>query len=207
MSSAPCVSFMISANTGAVPSGFANTFASLELRNRRRGYVRLRERSYPGSVAHSAGIDRHIVQPTGVCRAPRNTADRHISDCPRTSRSRKSSHCPQTCVAASVSASRKGSGRWGQDHEQCDSDFYGGVRHGKRLCNSREQRCRETDVGSQFAETIKLNFINWILRSVSVWRPSGKALTNKPARGYFRTIRAASWKNLRGDSVANRQRK
>ena len=31
-----------------------------------------------------------------------------------------------------------------------------------------------------------------------MWRPSGKALTNKPARGYFRTIRAASWKNLRG---------
>src|SRR5439155_2970538 len=42
---------------------------SLELRNRRRGYVRLRERSYPGSVAHAAGIDRRIVHSTGVCRA------------------------------------------------------------------------------------------------------------------------------------------
>jgi hypothetical protein len=93
---------------GSTPRLFsANTFASVELRNRGRGYVRLRERSYPGSVAHSAGIDRHIVQSTGVCRAPPNTTDRHISDCPRTSQSRKSSHWPQTCVSASMSASRK----------------------------------------------------------------------------------------------------
>src|ERR1700736_386765 len=39
--------------------------------SRHRGYVRLRERTYPGSVAHSAGIDRYIVQSTSVCWAPR----------------------------------------------------------------------------------------------------------------------------------------
>ena len=87
--------------------GLRTLFASLELRNRGRGYVRLRERSYPGSVAHSAGIDRHIVHSTSVCWAPRNTTDRHISHCPRTSGSRKASHCRRTCVSASVSASRK----------------------------------------------------------------------------------------------------
>ena len=79
----------------AVLQGSPTLFASLELRNRRGGYVRLRQRSYPGSVAHSAGIDRRIVHSTGVGRAPRNTTDRHVSHRPRTSGSRKSSHCPK----------------------------------------------------------------------------------------------------------------
>src|ERR1700676_3947543 len=166
MSPTPCVSFMIWATTGAVLQGSRTLFASLELRNRRGGYVRLRQRTYPGSVAHSAGIDRRIVHSTAVGRAPRNTADRHISHRPRTSGSRKSSHCPQTCMSASVSASRKGSGRWGQDHEQCDSDFYGGVRHGEHHYDSRERRGREAHVGAQSAATIKLNFINWILENI-----------------------------------------
>src|SRR5258708_6590766 len=156
MPSAPCVSFIISAQPrGCSPR---TLFTSLELRNRRRGYVRLRERSYPGSVAHSAGIDRHIVHSTSVCRAPCNTTDRHISHCPRTCSSRKSSHAPQTGLSASGAASRKGSGRWGQVHEQCDSDFYGGVRHGEHHYDSRERPSREADVGSQSADTIKLNF-------------------------------------------------
>jgi hypothetical protein len=81
--------------------------ASLELRNHRGGYLRLWEETYPGSVAHSAGIDRRIVHSTSVCWAPRNTTDRHISHSRRASGSRKSSHSPQTCVSASVSASRK----------------------------------------------------------------------------------------------------
>jgi hypothetical protein len=67
----------------------------------------VRLRSYPGGVAHSAGIDRHIVHSTRVCWAPRNTTDRHISHCPRTSGSRKSSRCRRTSVSTSVSASRK----------------------------------------------------------------------------------------------------
>jgi hypothetical protein len=58
---------------------------------------------------------------------------------------------------------------------------------------SRERRGREADVGAQSADTIKLNFINWILESISV------VLTNKPARGWiFPTIRAASSKASRG---------
>ena len=82
-------------------------FASVELGDRRCGYVRPRKRSYPGSVAYAAGIDRHVVQPTGVCRAPRDSTDRYISRCPRTSRPRKSSHGAKTCVAAAVSAARE----------------------------------------------------------------------------------------------------
>jgi hypothetical protein len=72
---------------------------SLELWNRRGGYVRLRERSYLGSVAYSAGINRCIVYSTSVARAPRDTTDGYISNRPRTSGSRKSSHC--TCVSTS----------------------------------------------------------------------------------------------------------
>ncbi len=82
-------------------------FASVELRDRRCGYVRPRKRSYPGSVAHATGIDCHIVQSTGVCRAPRDSTDRHISYCPRTGRPRKSSHGPKTRVSAAVSAARE----------------------------------------------------------------------------------------------------
>jgi hypothetical protein len=74
--------------------------ASVELRDRRGGYLRPRKRSHPGSVAHAAGIDRHVVQATGVCRAPRNSTDRHISHCAGTSRPRKSSHGPKTCMSA-----------------------------------------------------------------------------------------------------------
>src|ERR1700730_16545679 len=108
MSSAPSVLFTISSpHLGLSPGGLPIIFAFLDLLSRRDGYVRLRERSYPGSVAHAAGIDRHIVHSTSVCRAPRNTTDRHISDCPRTGGSRKSSHCHRTCVSAAVSASRK----------------------------------------------------------------------------------------------------
>src|ERR1700720_3902536 len=160
MSSAPFVSFMIWATTGAVFQGSRTLLASLELRNRRGGYVRLRQRSYPGSVAHSSGIDRHIVHSTGVGWAPRNTTDRHISYRSRTSGPRKSSHCPQTCVSASVSTARKRGGRWGQDHEQRDSDFYGGVGHGNAPVIHGKRRGREAHVGSQSTGTIKLNFIN-----------------------------------------------
>jgi len=103
-----------------------------------------------------------------------------------------------------VSASRKWSGRWGQDHEQCDSDVYRGVGHGERACDSRKRRSREAHVGWQSAGTIKLNFINWILRSISVWRFEREGRCNKPARMIFWTTRAASSKNLREESVANR---
>ena len=37
-------------------------------------------------------------------------------------------------------------------------------------CDSRERQCREAHVGPQSTGTIKLNFINWILRSISAWR-------------------------------------
>ena len=103
-----CVSFTISAQHRGWSFRILRTlFASVELRDRRRGYVRLRKRSYPGSIAHAAGIDRHIVHSPSVCRAPRNTTDRNISHRPRTGGSRKSCHCPQTGVSAAVSASRK----------------------------------------------------------------------------------------------------
>jgi hypothetical protein len=91
-------------------------FALLEFRNLRHGYARRRQRSHPGSVAHSAGIDRHIVHSTGVCRALRNAADWHIARCRRSCASRKL---------------REGSGRGGQGYENCESYFCRGVRHGE----------------------------------------------------------------------------
>ena len=96
--------------------GLRTPFASL--RNRRGGDVRPRERRNPGSVAHSAGIDRRIVQSTSVRRAPR--------------------------------------------------DFNGGVRHGDHHYDSLKRRNREAHLGAQSTDTIKLNFINWILKSISV---------------------------------------
>ena len=53
------------------------------------------------------GSTATLFIPPSVCRAPRNTTDRHISHRPRTGGSRKSSHRSKTCVSASVAASRK----------------------------------------------------------------------------------------------------
>src|ERR1700722_16546125 len=52
---------------------------------RRGGYVRLRQRCHPGSIAYAARIDRCIVYSTSVPRTARNTTDRHISHTRRTS--------------------------------------------------------------------------------------------------------------------------
>src|SRR5437588_364675 len=54
-------------------------FALLELRNHRDGDTWRRQRSYLGCVADPAGIDRHIIQTAGVCRARRNTTDGYIA--------------------------------------------------------------------------------------------------------------------------------